>query len=262
MDLSIIIVYYKNIEELAKNILSLSPACADLSYETIVVDNSPTQELQETILAGAEGLTLLRAGRNLGLARATNMAIAEAKGRHYLFLNPDIIATKDSVKRLVEYAEGHSGAGIVASKLVNPDGSLQLSCRRFYTLSHILVRRTPLRYLLSAEAINSHHLMKDYDHSTPRNVDWVLGSCLLIREKAVQEVGSMDGDFFLYFEDVDWCYRMHKADWDVVYYPHSVMIHSHKRDSASPGFGRQKRAHLASFIRFHKKHGWSLLLRK
>ena len=259
-DLSVIVVYYRERAELKGCLDSLDGACGELSRELLVVDNSPSQELSTDVLGGHASAELIQPGRNLGLARATNLALRSAQGRYYLCLNPDVVAAAGSGVKLVEYADRHPKTGIVAAKLTNPDGTLQYSCRRFYSLAHILVRRTIFRALLPAEKIDANHLMHDYDHETPANVDWVLGSCLLVRAEAVRHIGPMDPRFFLYFEDVDWCYRMHQAGWEVVYYPGAVMIHAHRRESATRGLGRQKRAHMRSFMQFHMKHGWGLLL--
>lgn len=262
IDVSIIIVFYDDIHELRACVASLSDAVNRCSYEVLIVDNSPKQLLRHTELYIEEAFRVLFSGSNIGLTKATNSAIKKSSGRYCLCLNPDMIARPHSIDDLVDFADTNASAGIVSAKLVHPDGTLQYSCRRFYTIGHILVRRTPLRYILPRTKINAHHLMKDYDHLDVRNVDWVLGSCLLVRTAAMNQVGVMDPRFFMYFEDVDWCFRMHQHDWDVLYCPQITMVHHHRRDSASPGFSRQKREHVMSFCRFHQKHGWRILFRK
>jgi len=261
-DVSVILVHYRDVEETRRCLASLERACDGLSYETFVVDNSPSQELERGAMLFAPPVSVVSMMRNVGLARATNCALRRSVGRYCLCLNPDVLAKPGSIRSLVEFADVHPRAGIVAARLENRDGTLQLSCRRFYTLEHVLARRTPLRVLLPSRSINRDHLMEDCDHHVPANVDWILGSCMLVRAAAVSDVGPMDERFFLYFEDVDWCYRMHERGWDVVYYPEVSMVHHHKRDSAAPGFSRQKLAHVASFIAFHRKHGWHLLWRR
>lgn len=258
-DVSVVVVHYRLLDETQRCLCSLRAAAPGLSLEVFVVDNSPRQEASGSPLASMA--TVIPMGRNAGLAKATNAALRRASGRYRLCLNPDVVAKPGSIAALVSCAERHPKAGIVAARLENVDGSLQLSCRRFYTLAHALARRTPLRFVLDTEAINRDHLMMDYDHRVPANVDWVLGSCLLVRAEAQDEVGAMDERYFLYFEDVDWCYRMHQHGWDVVYYPYASMVHHHKRESALPGLSRQKWSHLRSFLVFHTIHGWHLLLR-
>ncbi len=255
-DVSVIVVHYRDPRETRRCLASLPDACENLAYEVHVVDNSPSQELSPEGLGIGSGVLLHSMGRNAGLARATNRAVRAARGRYFLCLNPDVVARPGSILGLVSFADQRPSAGIVASRLENADGSLQLSCRRFYTWRHVLARR-----LLPLRVVNRHHLMEDYDHRRPANVDWVLGSCMLVRAEAVADVGPMDERFFLYFEDVDWCYRMHEAGWEVIYYPAVSMVHDHKRDSASPGLSRQKRAHIASFFTFHRLHGWKTLVR-
>lgn len=261
-DVSVIVVHYRTIEETSQCVLSLDDGCAGIDYEVFVVDNSPSQELASSLSADALPASIISVGRNVGLARATNFALRHCSGRYYLCLNPDVVASSRSIRSLVSFADEHPGAGIVAARLENRDGSLQLSCRRFYTVKHVAARRTFLRLFLPAKTINGDHLMEDYTHTVAANVDWVLGSCMLARAAAVEEIGPMDERFFLYFEDVDWCYRMHAGGWQVIYFPGATMTHLHKRDSATRGLNRQKVAHVASFIAFHRKHGWALLWRR
>jgi hypothetical protein len=97
------------------------------------------------------------------------------------------------------------------------------------------------------------HLMLDYDHAEPRAVDWVIGACMMVRRTAAEAVGGMDERFFLYFEDVDWCYRMLRQGWKVFYLPQAEMVHEHRRDSAKPRLSRSFWAHLGSLLRYYEK---------
>jgi hypothetical protein len=173
-------------------------------------------------------------------------------------VNPDTVAEPGSLDRLLELARSVPEAGIVAPKLLNPDGTVQMSCRRFYTLKTIVLRRTFLGRVFKDSPSVRRHLMLDWDHNSTAEVDWVIGAAMLVRRAAVAEVGPMDERFFLYFEDVDWCYRMHAAGWKVYYCPAGKLVHHYRRQSAQARFGRAKRAHLESWLRFSEK--WSLVL--
>ncbi|HMB68637.1 MAG TPA: sugar transferase, partial [bacterium] len=121
-------------------------------------------------------------------------------------------------------------------------------------------RRTPVGRLFPKSRVVRDHLMMDWDHDTPREVDWMLGACLMVRREAITDVGLMDERFFMYFEDVDWCYRMKQHGWRVVYVPDARMKHVHRRESATGGglLNRRLLAHLGSMFRFFDK--WNTLL--
>jgi len=205
---------------------------------------------------------LLENAENVGYAAAINRALRESTGAFLLVLNPDIRVTEGSVDALLAFMRAQPRAGIAGSKLLNADGSLQYSCRTFYTLKIMLYRRTFLGRILKDSPVVRRHLMMDWDHAGVREVDWVLGACLMVRRSAVEEVGPADERFFLYLEDVDWCFRMKSRGWGVYYCPDSVMYHHHRRDSAKEFFGPGVRAHLASAFRFYEKWNMALYLLK
>jgi len=136
---------------------------------------------------------------------------------------------------------------------VYPDGKLQHSCRSFYTVSALLYRRTPLGKLFPRAKPLREHLMLDYDHETPRAVDWLIGACMLVRREALAMVGAMDERFFLYFEDIDWCYRMKNHGWSVYYVPSSVMVHTYERSSARSILHKPFLFHMLSLMRYYEK---------
>jgi hypothetical protein len=189
-----------------------------------------------------------------------NQALLAAAGRYVLILNPDIEVLPGSIDELATHLDRNPQTGIAGGKLLNPDGTLQYSCRTFYTLSTLLHRRTPIGKLFPNSRVVRDHLMMDWDHDSVREVDWMLGACLMVRRDAIREVGLMDERFFMYFEDVDWCYRMKQHGWQVVYVPAARMRHVHRRDSAKGGglLNRRLMAHLNSMFRFFDK--WNTLL--
>jgi len=144
---------------------------------------------------------------------------------------------------------------MAGAKLLNDDGSVQASCRRFYTFWTLILRRTLLGTLFpNAPALRS-YLMTDFDHERSRPVDWVLGACMMVRRDALRDFGLMDERFFLYFEDVDWCYRAWKSGWKVYYVADAVMQHRYARESASRKPSRLLLAHIVSLFHFYEKWG-------
>jgi hypothetical protein len=256
--LAVVIVAYETPELLRACLASLERAGVLGRDPVVIVDNSATAG-SAAVAAATAGVTLIRNPKNVGYARAVNQGLAATSTDYVLVLNPDIEVEVDSIERLVQAMEDNPACGLAGAKLLNPDRSLQHSCRRFYTPGTILLRRTFLGRLRPGHRVLREHLMLDWDHATRRDVDWLIGACLLVRRRAVADVGPMDERFFLYFEDVDWCARMHLRGWRVLYVPDAVMVHHHRRESARGGLLHpSRRMHLASVLRFYEK--WSLFL--
>jgi GT2 family glycosyltransferase len=212
----------------------------------------------DDLLAGLPwGARVLTPGRNLGYARGVNEGIRASREDLVLVLNPDLVARPGSIQALVRCAEENPRAGIVAPRLLNADGTLQLSARRFYNWKTLLLRRAPLGPYAARSRTLRDHLMADWDHAETREVDWVLGAAMLARRRAIRDVGLMDERYFLYFEDVDWCQRMWRHGWEVLYCAESTMVHEYGRRSAQLD-PRSIRAHAAGLLRFTEK--WSALL--
>ncbi len=255
LDLSIVIVGYNSRGDL-DGCLRAIEACADgVACETIVIDNASSDTTVDLVTQEFKWVRLFQNSSNVGLARAVNRGIREASGRYILVLNPDIQIRNGSLDALLAFMDSHNDVGMAGAKLLNTDGSLQHSCRRFYTFWTLVLRRTFLGTLFKRSRTIRRHLMLDYDHEAEREVDWILGACMMVRREALADVGPMDERFFLYFEDVDWCYRMWRGGWKVQYVPAAVMTHRHARESAKPGISRQLVAHLLSLAHFYEKWG-------
>jgi GT2 family glycosyltransferase len=254
MDLSIIIVSYNTREFISACLNSIKKYLDGLPYEIIVVDNHSVDGTSRLIHEDFPDVSLIENGKNLGFGRAVNEGYKKAGGKYLLILNPDVEILPGSVEKMIHFLEGHPEVGLLLPKLVNPDGSLQFSCRTFYDFLTLFFRKTPLGKAFPNHKIIRKHLMLDWDHREPREVDWGLGACMFLRRDALGNREIFDERFFLYFEDVDLCLRLKKEGWKVVYYPEAVMIHSHLRHSAKGVFSRAKWEHLKSLIKFYFKH--------
>jgi GT2 family glycosyltransferase/lipopolysaccharide/colanic/teichoic acid biosynthesis glycosyltransferase len=253
MDLSIVVITYNSrgpVERLLESLAAHAPSCA---FETIVIDNASDDGTADTVARRFPGVRVVANGENLGYSRGVNQGMRLSSGRMLLILNPDIIVQDGSIDRLMTFMERTPDAGIVGSKLLFPDGTLQYSCRSFYTVRALLLRRTVLGKLFPRARALRDHLLLDYDHEQPRAVDWILGACMLVRREAIEKVGAMDERFFLYFEDLDWCYRMKHYGWSVYYVPSSVMIHTYERSSARSVLRKPFLIHLLSLFRYYEK---------
>ncbi len=259
MKLSVIIVNYNSGALVASNIESLYREGLPSDTEIIVVDNNSGDDSVSFLRSDFPEITLIANEQNFGLAKAVNQAIAVATGDYYLMLNPDIVVLPGAVKELLSYMDNNLKVGLAGGKLLAPNGELQHSCYRFYSPMTILYRRTPLGQTAAGKRAVNSFLMRDYDHKTVRDVDWLMGSCYCLRACAVDEVGGMDERFFLYFEDVDWCRRFWEKGWRVTYVPQAQFSHFHQQSSRkNPVIGIltnwTAREHIRSAIKYFKKY--------
>ena len=251
--LAVVIVSYNTRKLIRRCIESLQAFPPRGGFEVWVVDNASRDDSVAMLRSEFPAVHVQANADNLGYAAAVNQALEASHSDYLLVLNPDIVVREGSLDRLLDFMDAHPDGGIAAAKLLNTDGTLQHSCRSFYTPRTLLLRRTPLGRLFPNSRVIRHHLLLDYDHATPRAVDWVIGACMMVRRAAADAVGGMDERFFLYFEDVDWCYRMSRQGWKVYYVPRSEMVHEHRRASAKPKLSRSFWAHLGSLLRFYEK---------
>ncbi|MBU1148901.1 glycosyltransferase family 2 protein [Patescibacteria group bacterium] len=259
MDLSIIILNYKAkglLKQCLKGIELVKPA---LDFEVIVVDNASGDGSIDMVKEQFPWVKLIENPYNTGYAAGNNVAIRQAQGKYVMILNPDITILNQSIMELYHFMEKNPKAGLIGPKLINPDGSTQMSCRRFPTIKTIIYRRTPLGKLPGAQKLLKRFLMIDWEHRDAKQVDWLLGACLFTKREAINKVGLLDERFFLYFEDVDWCRRFWQAGYKVYYLPQAEMVHYHRRLSAiNPGFkgvfGYATRLHIVSGIKYFTKY--------
>lgn len=246
----VIIVDYRSDPALDRALNALSSIQSpDLSI--VIVENDPKRS--RVNFPGNLKIEFLRSEVNLGFGRAVNLARRRLRTPYVFLLNPDVILFPETLSVLLDYMEKHPDVGIAVPKLLEKDGSLQPSARTFYNMSDILFRRTFLGKFFPNHSSLKRHLMTDWDHGSIREIDWALGACMLIREKAVGEE-IFDPRFFLYFEDVDLCLRLKKAGWKVMYHPEAVAIHEHRQKSRKSFFSRANYEHFISWMKFVIKH--------
>jgi GT2 family glycosyltransferase len=252
-DLTVVVVTYESSHRLRDCLSSLERAAFEPGLEVVVVDNGSSDGSAELVRRDYPWVDLLVNETNLGLARAANRGARRAAGRYLMLLNPDVVVGPGSLAVLHRYLEENPAVALAAPRLLNPDGSLQHSCRRHYTLATYLLRRAPLRYLFPRHPVVRRHLMLDWDHAGVREVDWVLGAAMMLRREAVGEP-VLDQRYFLYFEDVDLCLRLQRQGWKVVYHPGAEMLHHHERGSGRDFLNRRKYHHFKSWLKFECKH--------
>ncbi|HSJ93064.1 MAG TPA: glycosyltransferase, partial [Gaiellaceae bacterium] len=188
---------------------------------------------------------------NSGRGAGWNRGIRETESRYVLILNADAWLVEDALERLVAFADARSRAAVVGPRLRYPDGRLQRSVRGFPTLWRLATEYLFLRKLAPRTRLLNAFYSGGFDHDEVREADFVMGACMLARREAIDEVGGLDEDFFLFGEETDWCYRFRRAGWEVVFTPTAECVHV---GGASHG-GRLYREILRGHMRFLSKHG-------
>lgn len=226
LDLSVVIVNYNSLAYVRRCLISLDEGARGLAWEAVVVDNASREPGVEALPCAFPHVRVLRRARNDGFAAGANAGIRAARADVVFLLNPDTRVMPDAAGTLLRYLRAHPDVGIVAPKLVNPDGSLQLSCRRFPTLwAGLFNRYSLLTRLLPGNRFSTAYLMTDWDHACARDVDWVSGAAMMLAKVALERVGGFDEGYFFAMEDVDLCRRVHNAGLRVVYLPDAVVEH-------------------------------------
>ena len=226
---------------------------SNFQTEVIVVDNASSDGSVAMVEAEFPQVRLMANSENVGFTVGNNQGIAISRGRYILLLNPDTEIVGDALATMVEYLDDHPRAGALGPKLLNPDGSIQSSRRRFPTLATAFLESTILQQWFPHNRVTRHYYITDRPDDEVQEVDWVTGACLLARREAIEEVGLLDEGFFMYSEELDWCRRIKAQGWKIVYLPTARVIH----------YGAQSSEQVKSFqhiqfqrskIRYFRKH--------
>ncbi len=224
MDLSIVIVSYNTREMLRACLRSLPAATQGLQVEIFVVDNASPDDSVAMVSAEFPEVRLIANRENAGFTRANNQALALSTGRHVVLLNPDTEAEPGSLTTLVRFLDSHSDAGACGPKLLNSDGSLQPNGRRFPTAWREFLIVSGLRNLNRARFDREQEFGRD-DFDRECEVDQLMGACLLVRRTVMEQVGMLDEEFFMFYEETEWCWRIRRAGWKIYYVPEARVVH-------------------------------------
>ena len=192
--LSVLIVHYNTVGLLKQCLRSIFSEPPGIPFQVVVVDNASSDASAKRLPQEFPCVSFRFNRRNIGFARAVNQAIRMGEGRYLLLANPDTVVRPGGLKKLTAFMDDHPDAGVCGPRLVYPDGQLQLSCRQFPTLPALVLRISRLDCLIRGPG--RHYLMADWDHTSVREVDWVIGGCMVLRREAVEEVGLLDEGFF------------------------------------------------------------------
>ena len=231
-DIAVIVVNWNACADLRVCLASLyAEPRPGVGYEVWVVDNGSADGSAAMVRAEFPQVRLIENAENLGFSKANNQAIARTKTEYVFLLNSDAAIHPGALDRLAAYADAHPHSGILGPQVLNPDGSLQFSCRRFPSLGAGFFRNTYLGRLFPHNKFARDYLMNDFDHAHDKAVDWVSGCAMLLRRDLINRIGALDERFYMYCEDVDICQRAWDNGWEVVYVPEAVVTHAIGRSS-------------------------------
>lgn len=251
--LSIIIITWNSEEFIEKCLKSIFDTKGSVDLEVIVVDNASLDTTTKIIERFKPEVRLISNQQNLGYSKANNQGIEVSKGDYALLLNPDVELKENCLKLMLDFVEKHEEAEVVAPQLLNPDGSIQPSCREFPDFSIFLWEFSGLSFLFPKNKTLGRWRMGYFDFQSSREVDQPMGSCLLLRRKVFQEIGVFDEQFPIFFNDVDLCYRIKKRGGKLYFLPEAKALHYKGGSTRQAKPEMILSAHL-SFFRFLSKY--------
>lgn len=224
-DVSVVIVNWNTRDLLKQALESLYRETHDITFEVIVVDNGSSDGTTEYLQKVWQRVKVVALQENLGFGVANNIGFKEASGRYILVLNSDTIVLHSTLFGMVSFLDTHPKAGCVGCRHINPDGTLQGSMDSFPSLFKDFLCYSDLYRLPVLLPLLQNTYPYWSNHSKTCKVDWVNGSCMMVRREVIEKVGGFDDGCFMYAEELDWCYRMKNAGWEVYFTPESEIIH-------------------------------------
>ncbi|MBT5550181.1 MAG: glycosyltransferase family 2 protein [Nitrospina sp.] len=256
MNLSCIIVNYYNSPPLQNCLESVYRTLNNISFEVIIVDNSQDDPGMAKLKTSYPQVQYIQNHTNTGFAKANNQAVQSAQGEILLFLNPDTVLTDQAIEKMQEHLKFNPDVGALGPKVLNTDGSLQYSCRRFPTIMTGFFNRYSLlsrwfpdnRYSVS-------YMMKDFNHEEVREVDWLSGCCLMVPHAVFDKAGGFDEHYFLFNEDIDLCRAIHQNGFKVMYFPYAKITHHISTSNSKVPVDIIIKRHLGMIHYYKKNHG-------
>lgn len=254
---TVIYVNWNCEEELLESVASVQEQTLAVPYEIVVVDNASPNGLGR--LDQADGIRLVRSPRNGGFGAGCNLGAQHARGKYLLFLNPDTRLLNDTIAVLVHFMEAHAGAAIAGPMVVTGKGEISFeAARSLPTLANEFLQHSTLAFRFPRSRWAGRPFLSDWDHRSTREVEAVLGACMLTRKSFFEEVGGFDEKFFLYSEELDLCHRLRLANHSV-WYVHDALILHKERQSTMLFFSSLNRVILqnikSQYYYFRKNHG-------
>jgi len=245
LDLSIIIGNYNTEELLKKTLTSIYKNTKNINYEIIVIDDGSVDGSVEMIKRNFPKIKIKKNIKNLGYSKTYNIGTKLSKSRYILHLNSDVFFTKDSsLDLIIKFMDKNPNIGIAGCKVIKHDGSLDLPCRRSLpTIKNVFFQTTGLYKIFPKNKSLNYYLTYLPDNKITK-IECIMGAFMLIKKNLIKEIGYLDERFFIYSEDIDYCYRAIKAGWDVYYFPKIKVKHIHG--------GTTRQFKIKYLLNFHK----------
>ncbi|MFJ8102267.1 glycosyltransferase family 2 protein [Lysinibacillus sp. NPDC096212] len=254
MDLSVVIVNYNTKKLTIDCIQSILDSKLNVQYEIFVVDNASSDGSVEQIQSMFPEVNVISNKENVGFSKANNQAIKACNSRYVLLLNSDTIVNENTLDEMIHFMDVESNVGAVGCEVNLPDGTLDKACHRGFpnpeaSLYYIigLAKKFP-----NSPKYNSYHKSYMNMHEV-HDIDCLVGAFMMVRREVIEQVGLLDEEFFMYGEDIDWCYRIKEAGWRIVYNPTVSIVHYKGASSRRKPFKIVYEFHRAMYL-FHKKH--------
>lgn len=251
MDFTVAVISYNTKDLLRDCLKSVYDSESLTTYQVVVVDNNSTDGSPKMIKAEFPESLLIENQDNIGFARACNQALEATRAEYVLVLNSDTVITDGCVDTLSEYMKSHEDVGVVGPLILNFDGSVQYSCRDFPSFLDATVHAF-VGAILPLNPFSKRYKKIECDHKSEQEVDWVSGAAMCIRKEAANSVGLFDQKYYMYVEDMDFCYRLWQADRKVVYVPEAKVYH-HIGQSSRQQSAKMVIEHQKSIYRFYSK---------
>jgi N-acetylglucosaminyl-diphospho-decaprenol L-rhamnosyltransferase len=268
LDLVVVIVNYNTCNLLHDCLSSVYASQGDFAFEVCVVDNASCDGSCQMVQADFPRVNLIASCVNGGFAYGNNLALraygfgnpgellerdGQSLPRYVLLLNPDTVVPPDAFRHMLEFMDSHPRVGAAGPKLILGDGSLDLACRRSFPTPEVsFYRMVGLSKLFPSHPVLGRYNLTYCDPDTEMEVDAVVGAFMWVRAATIEQVGLLDETYFMYGEDLDWCYRMHQAGWKTYYYP-AVTVRHIKRAASRHSARAQEEFYRAMRI-FYTKH--------
>ena len=238
MDVSIVVVSYNVSDLLCACIASIKKETT-CKYEIIVVDNASQDDSTKRLQAEHADVILIQNQSNIGFVRANNQAFQISNGRYVFMLNPDTLVLDKAIDKLVQFMDEHPEGGGGGPKILNPDMSLQPNCHHFPTIFMRLIEHAGLNRRYPDVRLFGKEFMTYWTYNETKEVDWITGCSLILRREALEKVGNLDENYFMYSEETDICYRLKKAGWKILFCPSASIIHYGGKSSTSQTVEKQ-----------------------
>jgi GT2 family glycosyltransferase len=252
---SVVIVVWNAKKYVIECLETLREHCSKVCSEVIVVDNASTDGTPEVVAELFPEFKLIRNPGNFGFAKANNIGIAQCSGDYVCLVNSDVKFLDDCISPMVAYLSQHANVSMVGPKMLAPDGRVWRSTMRFPTLWNHFSRALGLDIAFKKSRLFGGLLMSDFDHQSTAPVEVLNGWFVVVRRSALERVGLLDPQFFMYGEDVDWCYRFRKAGDGVVFFAQAGAIHYGGASSSHAPLRFYLELYRATWQYWRKHHG-------